>query len=66
MGIKERAAVNGVECTLETQFFNITDRVTSKPRRYNDVFLVDQPGIGGLQITEAGYLIKYGPGLFLI
>ena len=28
------------------------------------MFLVDQPGIGGLKTTEAGYLAKYGPGHF--
>ena len=63
MGIQERAATGAVETTVKTQFFNITSKVTSKPRRYNEVFLVDQPGIGGLQITEAGYLAKYGPGM---
>ena len=28
------------------------------------MFLVDQPGIGGLKITEAAYLEKFGPGHF--
>ena len=36
------------------------------PDRYNKVFLVDQPGIGGLEITEADYLARFGPGKFNI
>ena len=27
-------------------------------------FLVDQPGVGGLQINRAGYLGEFGPGHF--
>ena len=61
-GIVNRAATGAVETTKETTFFNITDKVVSKPARYNQVFLVDQPGIGGLEISEAGYLEKFGPG----
>ena len=63
-GIANRAATGSVETTKETAFFNITNRVVSKPERYDQVFLVDQPGIGGLEITEAGYLAKFGPGSF--
>ena len=65
MGIDgERALTGAVETTMKTTFFEVTQKVISKPRRYNEVFLVDQPGIGGLQITEAGYLANYGPGLY--
>ena len=28
------------------------------------MYVVDQPGIGGLEITEAGYLAQFGPGHF--
>jgi len=28
------------------------------------VFLVDQPGIGGLKVNEAAYLETFGPGHF--
>ena len=63
-GIANRAATGSVETTKETAFFNITDKVVKKPARYDQVFIVDQPGIGGLEITEAGYLAKFGPGEF--
>ena len=49
---------------METEFFEITQKVKNKPDRYNKVFLVDQPGIGGLEINEAGYLARFGPGHF--
>ena len=37
-----------------------------KAERYNKVFIVDQPGIGGLEITETGYLARFGPGFLLL
>ena len=52
------------ETTVETQFYDITDKINLKPERYGKVFLCDQPGIGGLKITEAGYLANFGPGMF--
>lgn len=61
-GTKGKANTGVNECTIETQFFDITRAVNNKPDRYNKVFLCDQPGIGGLKITEANYLAKYGPG----
>ena len=50
------------ETTKETTFYEITEKITNKPNRYSKVFICDQPGIGGLEITEAGYLNKFGPG----
>ena len=50
------------ETTTTTTFYDITSKIDSIPDRYNNVFLVDQPGIGGLQINEADYLAKFGPG----
>ena len=59
-----QVAKRGVnETTTETAFYDITDKVTVKPERYGKVFLCDQPGIGGLEITEAGYLANFGPGM---
>ena len=50
------------ETTKETAFFDITETIRNKPQRYGKVFICDQPGIGGLEITEAGYLNNFGPG----
>ena len=50
------------ETTIETAFYEITQKVENKPDRYENVFICDQPGIGGLKITEAGYLNDFGPG----
>ena len=63
-GIKKVAKMGVNETTTETAFYDITDKVTNKPERYGKVFLCDQPGIGGLKITEAGYLANFGPGMF--
>ena len=63
-GVNASASTNFNECTKETEFFDITGKVKNKPDRYNEVYVVDQPGIGGLEITEAGYLAKFGPGHF--
>ena len=63
-GINASATSNFIECTKKTEFFDITEKVKNKPDRYNQVFIVDQPGIGGLEINEAGYLARYGPGHF--
>ena len=58
----ELAKTDFCECTKETHFFDITDLMTNLPEPYNKVFLVDQPGIGGLIATEADYLLNFGPG----
>ena len=50
------------ETTKETAFFDITEKIHDKPQRYGKVFICDQPGIGGLEVTEAGYLNNFGPG----
>ena len=50
------------ETTTETAFYEITNKVENKP---DNVFICDQPGIGGLKITEAGYLNDYGPGKYV-
>ena len=62
-GMTQVAATGCNETTKETSFYDITQKIINKPERYAKVFLCDQPGIGGLQITEAGYLNKFGPGL---
>ena len=60
--IDEKAETGTQETTLKTTFYDVTSKVDSLPDRYNKVFIVDQPGIGGLKITEANYLAKFGPG----
>lgn len=56
------AATGCNETTKKTAFYEITSKITKKPKRYERVFICDQPGIGGLEIMEAGYLNKFGPG----
>lgn len=51
------------ETTKETTFYDITSKVDEIPQRYTNIFIVDQPGIGGLEVTEADYLAKFGPGM---
>ena len=65
--MKKTVAQVGVkETTLETAFFNITSKVENIPERYESVFVVDQPGIGGLKAgTEAEYLGNLSPGKFV-
>ena len=63
--IKAQALTGTEETTLETTFYEVTSKVESIPDRYNKVFIVDQPGIGGLEITEADYLARFGPGKFV-
>ena len=53
------------ECTKETEFFDISSKIRNKSR-YDKVFVCDQPGIGGLEITEATYLKEFGPGKSII
>ena len=60
----EMADTGTEETTTKTGFYKITAAVQNTPSRYTDVYLVDQPGIGGLETKEAGYLAKYGPGHF--
>ena len=67
MGILRRdnyAATGPVETTGNTQFFAITNQVADIPHQWDEVFLVDQPGIGGNKVKEDQYLKRYGPGLF--
>lgn len=52
------------ETTKDTAFYDITDTIIDDSHGYDYVFLVDQPGIGGKDITESNYLQKYGPGHF--
>lgn len=52
------------ETTLQTSFYDVTHLMKIKPRRYNRIFIVDQPGIGGLKITEACYYNRFGVGHF--
>ena len=60
--LRKVARTGSNETTIETAFYEITDKIVSKPERYDNVFICDQPGIGGLKITEAGYLNDFGPG----
>ena len=60
--INAKAQIGTEETTLNTTFFDVTSKIESMPERYNKVFLADQPGIGGLEITEADYLARFGPG----
>lgn len=50
----------------QTTFYEITDKITGKPERYDKVFLCDQPGIGGLNRDNMDdglvYFSKFGPG----
>ena len=58
-----KVAKTGVnETTKETAFFDITEKIKDKPQRYGKVFICDQPGIGGFETTETGYLNNFGPG----
>ena len=59
----KKAETGAFECTLESQFIDITRLVTNLNPPYERVFIVDQPGIGGRTILEADYLRKFGPGL---
>ena len=61
-GLQIAAKTGTNETTTETAFYDITSKIVQKPDRYGKVFLCDQPGIGGLKITEAKYLSKFGPG----
>ena len=61
--IEGKAQIGTQETTFETTFFDVTSKVESIPQRYNKVFLCDQPGIAGLEVTEADYLARFGPGL---
>ena len=61
-GIESMAETGCNETTKKTAFYDITSEITRKPERYDKVFLCDQPGIGGLEMTEISYLAKFGPG----
>ena len=60
-GLVALAKTGTVETTLSTSFYDITSRIENK-HGFKKVFLVDQPGIGGLHVTEADYLADFGPG----
>ena len=51
-----KASTGTEETTVETQFFDISSQVELTGFDYEEVFLVDQPGIGGLVIKESEYL----------
>ena len=61
-GMGKVAATGTHETTKETAFYDITSKIDQKPDRYENVFICDQPGIGGLEVTEASYLSLFGPG----
>ena len=61
-GMGKVAATGTNETTKETAFYDITSKIVKKPDRYDKVFICDQPGIGGLEVTEASYLQQFGPG----
>ena len=61
-GIESMAETGCNETTKKTAFYDITTEIIRKPERYDKVFLCDQPGIGGLEMTETSYLAKFGPG----
>ena len=58
-----KAETGGNETTLKTDFYNLSVALDNK-HGFKNVFLVDQPGIGGQKIREAGYLQQFSPGLF--
>ena len=62
----QKALTGDFECTLETQFIDITALVRNLKPPYKNVFLVDQPGIGGRIILEADYLQEFGPGKYMV
>ena len=58
-----------VEQTEISQFFDITSAVDGFDKRISlqgcdKVFLVDQPGLGGIKVDDKGYLRNFGPGHF--
>lgn len=61
--LKPSAATGTEECTLETEFFSIAENLNCT-FQWRDVFLCDQPGIGGLKIEKANYITKFGIGEF--
>ena len=62
--MKLKVDTGAVETTKKTTLYNITSKCKNKPIRYKSVFIADQPGIGGLEVKEADYLKKFGPGHF--
>ena len=61
-GLGKVAATGTHETTRTTAFYDLTNQIVQKPSRYDKVFICDQPGIGGLEVTEASYLRRFGPG----
>jgi GTPase Era involved in 16S rRNA processing len=64
-----------VECTVKTQFHEVTEQFKKKMDNnqfawlqkekggnFPRIFLVDQPGIGGKQVSAQGYMAKFTPG----
>ena len=43
-------------------FSHLINSIAKKLRTFLKFTKVDQPGIGGLEINEEGYLEKFGPG----
>ena len=61
--MEQTAATGTEECTLETEFFSITEKL-NQLSNWKHVFLCDQPGIGGLKIKEREYIKQFGIGEF--
>ena len=64
-GFGKVAATGTHETTKTTAFYDITSKIEQIPNKYRTVFICDQPGIGGLEITEAKYLSQFGPGKYI-
>ena len=66
LGIHRQANRGTEETTKKTEFFSITHQVHQLSEHYDEVYIVDQPGVGGLEINEAGYLRSDNFGLLLL
>ena len=64
LGFPSRAQSGLVETTIRPSFYDITAKIDTKPPGTEHIFLVDMPGIGGLNVNSAGYFRNYGPGHF--
>jgi len=64
--IDSKAETGHSEKTMETGFFDVSSAFETEIEQtiIDNVFFVDQPGIGGYKINRAGYLAKFGPGHF--
>jgi len=62
----EKAKTSHIETTLFTTFYEVSSAFSVEMRQtiLEHIFLVDQPGVGGLNINRAQYLARFGPGHF--